>query len=103
MSPTPQELSVATNALRAESATWTRESDEMSAVKTKIEGLEFSRLEGGIFQAIVGPHTELVEKMATLTGQASQRFEEVASTLILCADTYEAEDLAGKHNLDNLW
>lgn len=103
MSPTPQELSVATEALRTESGTWARQSDEMSAVKLKIEGLEFSRLEGGIFQAIVGPHTTLVEKMAGLTGQAATRFDEVASTLILCADTYEAEDRAGKHRLDNLW
>ncbi|MFE9789242.1 hypothetical protein ACFYO7_28070 [Nocardia salmonicida] len=103
MSPTPQELSVATNALRTESTTWTHQSDEMSTVKTKIEGLEFSRIEGGIFQAIVGPHTTLVGKMAALTNQAAQRFDEVASTLVHCADTYEAEDLAGKHKIDNLW
>lgn len=103
MSPTPQELSVATNALRTESSTWAREADDMTAVKAKIEAMEFSRIEGGIFQAIVGPHTALVQKMATLTGQASQRFDQVAEVLIVCADTYEAEDRAGKHNIDNLW
>ncbi|MFD3706888.1 hypothetical protein ACFWUP_27435 [Nocardia sp. NPDC058658] len=103
MSPTPQELSVATDALRTESVTWTGQSDEMSAVKTKIEGLEFSRIEGGLFQAIVGPHTNIVQKMAGLTGQAAQRFDEVASVLNLCATTYEEEDRAGKHRIDNLW
>ncbi|MFD3425308.1 hypothetical protein [Nocardia fluminea] len=103
MSPTPQELSVATDSLRTESGTWTHQSDEMSAVKLKIEGLEFSRIEGGIFQAIVGPHTTLVEKMAALTDQAAKRFDEVAATLNICAATYEAEDLAGKHRIDNLW
>ncbi|MDO3645681.1 hypothetical protein [Nocardia mangyaensis] len=103
MSPTPQELYVATNALRTEGVIWARESDTMTSLKTKIEELEFSRLEGGIFQAIVTPHTTLVEKMSGLANQASQRFDEVADTLIHCANTYEAEDRAGKHNIDNLW
>ncbi|MFI6172972.1 hypothetical protein ACIBCN_39770 [Nocardia sp. NPDC051052] len=103
MSPTPQELQVATGALRNEARTWTAEADTMGGLKTKIDGLEFGRVDAGIFQAIVDKHADLVHKLSGLCQEGSQRFEEVGSTLQICADTYDAEDAAGKHTFETLW
>lgn len=103
MSPTPQELKVATDALRTDARTWERQSDALEGLRTKISELEFGRLEAGLFQGIVSAHTKVVNKMSERCGQGAQRFDEIGDTLRYCADTYEAEDAVGKHRIDNLW
>ncbi|MGW0248009.1 hypothetical protein ACWDYH_15385 [Nocardia goodfellowii] len=103
MAPTAQEIKVATDSLRTDSKTWAAQSDAMDGLKTKISGLEFGRIEAGLFQGIVDAHTKLVNKLSTLCGEAGAKFDEVASTVQLCADTYDAEDAAQKHRIDNLW
>ncbi|APE38637.1 hypothetical protein BOX37_22565 [Nocardia mangyaensis] len=60
-------------------------------------------MEAGLFQVIVGANDELVPKVARLAEQAETSFDQVADTMIFCADTYQAEDEAGKHRIDNLW
>ncbi|MEV0299465.1 type VII secretion target [Nocardia sp. NPDC050710] len=98
-----QEVSVATDALRSEGKAWARESDTLDKVKSDIQSIGFNRVEAGVFQAIVSAHAEVVEKMTTLSGQAATSFDKVGQTLQTCADTYDAEDAAGKHRIDNLW
>ncbi len=98
-----QEVSVATDTLRKEGKVWMNESDSLEKVKGDIESIGFNRVEAGIFQAIVDAHAKIIEKMMTLSGQGAMRFDQVGEVLQKCADTYYAEDAAGKHRIDNLW
>ncbi|WP_433726059.1 hypothetical protein ACQP0C_32090 [Nocardia sp. CA-129566] len=103
MGADPQKLKVATGSLRSDAGLWDSKSTTMQELKTKIETLTFTRLEAGLFQVIVNANDELVADLASRSGEASQRFTEVANVLRVCADTYEAEDAAGKHRIDNVW
>ncbi|MGK8501026.1 hypothetical protein [Nocardia asiatica] len=94
---------VAVDSLRADAGVWNRGSATMSDLKGKMDALTFNRLQAGLFQLIVNANDELVTKMSDRSAEASQRFTEIADTLRFCADTYEAEDAAGKHRIDNLW
>ncbi|MEV6257580.1 hypothetical protein AB0L97_30440 [Nocardia sp. NPDC051911] len=103
MAPTAQEIKVATDTLRKDAAVWDRESATMSNLKSTVDGLTFGRLEAGIFQAIVDANNKLAIKISERCDQASKRFAEIGDTLMHCADTYDAEDAAGKHRIDSLW
>lgn len=98
-----EQLRVAVDSLRADAGVWNRGSTTMSDLREKIDALSFNRLQAGLFQLIVDANDELVTIMSDRSGEACQRFSEIADTLRFCADTYEAEDAAGKHRIDNLW
>ncbi|MFQ6328741.1 hypothetical protein ACLMAL_21755 [Nocardia sp. CWNU-33] len=103
MGADPQKLKVATDSLRNDAHVWEEKSTAMSSLATKIQMLTFTHLEAGLFQVIVGANDDLVTNLASRSGEASQRFTDVAGVLRVCADTYEAEDAAGKHRIDNIW
>ncbi|MFD3506820.1 hypothetical protein [Nocardia sp. NPDC058666] len=103
MAPTSKQLEVALGALRQDATIWNTSATEMNGLNTSISELNFGRIEAGLFQGPVSAHEKLVEKLAARCREASGEFDEVGSTLLVCADTYEAEDLAGKHALANLW
>ncbi|MGW4714698.1 hypothetical protein [Nocardia sp. NPDC004260] len=99
----PGKFEVALDSLRADASVWARESAAMSDLGGRLDALRFNRLQAGLFQFIVDANDELVSKMSDRSAAASRRFAEVADTLRFCADTYEAEDAAGKHRIDNVW
>ncbi|MGY4098447.1 hypothetical protein ACW2Q0_02605 [Nocardia sp. R16R-3T] len=103
MGADPQKLKVATGSLRTDAGVWEGKSTTMSDIKTKIQKLTFTHLEAGLFQVIVSANDKLVTDLSSRSDEASQRFTEVANVLRFCADTYEAEDAAGKHRIDNIW
>lgn len=103
MGADPQRLRVATESLRNDADVWDGKSTTMSDLKTKIETLTFTHLEAGLFFTITSANDKLVTDLSSRAGEASQRFTEVANVLRVCADTYEAEDAAGKHRIDNVW
>ncbi|MFE9321310.1 hypothetical protein ACIHDR_00745 [Nocardia sp. NPDC052278] len=103
MGADPQKLKVATGSLRTDAGVWDGKSTAMSDLKTKIQTLTFTHLEAGLFQVIVSANDKLVTDLSSRSDEASQRFTEVANVLRVCADTYEAEDAAGKHRIDNIW
>ncbi len=103
MPPTPHDLAVATSALRTEAVVWEAQAAELARLASRIEALGFSRLEAGLFQAVVGAHTALVRHAAARCGEGVAEAAGVAGTLHAVADTYDAEELAGEHRLRNLY
>jgi len=103
MGADPEKLEVATGALRTDAGVWDGKATEMSQIKATIETLTFTHLEAGLFFTITSANDKLVEDLSGRAGEAAQRFTEVANVLRFCADTYEAEDAAGKHRIDNVW
>lgn len=98
-----EKLKVATGSLRNDAVRWDGKAADMSGVKAKIETLTFTHIEAGLFFTITNANDKLVNDLSGRAGEASQRFTEVAGVLRTCADTYEAEDAAGKHRIDNVW
>jgi Excreted virulence factor EspC, type VII ESX diderm len=101
--PTPDEVSVATNTLRSEANQWDEQAGRLGALSTKVAGMEFGRLEAGLFQMMVGPYNDVVRVVAQRCGQGSTAMTEIAATLRNVANTYDAEDAAGAHRITNIY
>jgi hypothetical protein len=92
--PDGGQVSVATNTLRSEAAEWDTESGQMAALAATTSGMEFSRLEAGIFQLMVGPYDTLVQAVTERCREATTAMADIGTALHGVADTYDAEDKA---------
>lgn len=101
--PTPQEVAVATAALRTEATEWENQSTVIAAVATKVAGMELGRIEAGLFQLVVSPYNEVVYAVAARCREGQTAMTEIATTLRAVADTYEREDDSNAHRIHNLY
>lgn len=103
MAPTPDELMVATGALRTEAGVWREQSGTLTGIAATVGALDFSGIEAGIFQIVVVAHRELVEHVAARCAEGGVETARIADTLNLVADTYEQEERRNEHALRNLY
>jgi hypothetical protein len=103
MPPTPQEVQVATDALRAEASVWLHHSDQMHAIAHNAEGLRMGRLEAGLFQLVVSAYDAAADQVTARCREGQQRMAEIATTLRHVADTYDAEERDNVHRFTNLY
>ena len=101
--PSPQEVAVATNALRNEAGEWNAQSATMSDLARRTAEMEFGRLEAGLFQLMVGPYNDVIQAVTARVGEGTVTMSEIASTLRSVADTYDAEDKASMHRIKNVY
>jgi len=101
--PGPEEVSVATNALRGEAGEWDAQSATIGPVGTKVAAMEFGRLEAGLFQLMVGPYNDVIHAVAARCKEGASAMTEIANTLRSVADTYDAEDTASEHRIRNVY
>lgn len=101
--PNPEQVSVATDALRTEAGEWDTESAALRELSTRVAGMEFGRLEAGLFQMMVGPYNDVIHAVAARSGEGTAAMTEIAGTLRQVADTYDAEDLAAMHRIKNVY
>ena len=101
--PGPEEVSVATDALRSEAGEWTAQSATIGTVGTKVAAMEFGRLEAGLFQLMVGPYNDVIQAVAARCQEGATAMTEIADTLRDVADTYDAEDRASAHRIGNIY
>ena len=101
--PTPEQVSVATEALRREATQWDEESGNLWTLGGRVAEMEFGRLEAGLFQVMVGPYNDVIRAVAARCAEGSTAMSEVAGTLRTVAATYEAEDEAGAHRIKNVY
>jgi hypothetical protein len=101
--PTPQQLEVATDALRADAGVWGAQSAELHTIQVMVGDLTFSRLQAGIFQVLVSVNDDLAALVITRCSEGRIQLEAVASTLRAVAGTYDAEERANEHSLRNLY
>lgn len=95
--PSAEQVKVATNALRTEAKTWDEQSSVMNTLSTKVAGMEFGRLEAGLFQIMVGPYNEVVSAVSSRCREGTAAMKEIGGTLRTVANTYDAEDKAAEH------
>lgn len=101
--PTPEEVSVATNALRTEAGEWDEQAGRLSTLSGNAAGMEFGRLEAGLFQMIVTPYNDIISAVSARCAEGAAAMKEIAVTLRNAADTYEAEDQAGAHRISGIY
>lgn len=105
MAPTHEEVVVACNALRSDATKWSTASDEMATASTSAAGLVLGRAEFGFAAEGHGVDTAyktLQDRIAHLLSGADGEFDKIAAALRASADTYEAEDAAGAHEMDSV-
>ena len=98
-----EQVSAATNTLRAEASEWDTQSSVVNSLSAKIAGMEFGRTEAGLFQLMVGPYNEVIHALAARYGEGATAMTQIGATLRAVADTYEQEDQAGAHSIHNLY
>jgi hypothetical protein len=101
--PSREQVTVATDALRNEAREWDTQSTELSSLSTRVAGMEFGRLEAGLFQMMVGPYNDVIHAVAARTAEGATAMTEIATTLRNVADTYDAEDKAAMHRMKNIY
>ncbi|GGL11845.1 hypothetical protein [Mangrovihabitans endophyticus] len=101
--PSPHQVTVATDALRTEATEWTTQSTALDDLATHVAGMEFGRLEAGLFQLMVGPYNDVIHAVSARCREGGTAMNDIAATLRHVADTYEAEDHANAHRLRNIY
>jgi uncharacterized protein YukE len=104
MPPTPQQIAVALDALRADADRWADAAATMHAAAAladaqKVDAAAFS-FAG---QAVAAAYEGLRVKLVTLIGQCASNFDSVAAALRASADAYEADEAAGAHRMQNIY
>lgn len=101
--PTPQEVKVATSALRTEATEWDGQSAAIGGIAAKVGGMELGRVEAGLFQLVVSPYNEVVQAVQARCQEGQVAMPEIATTLRAVADTYDREDDNNAHRIRNLY
>lgn len=97
--PTPEEVSVATNALRGEAGLWDEQAGRLRALSGTASGMDLGRLEAGLFQMMVEPYNQVIRAVSARCAEGATAMTEIAATLRTVADTYDAEDRDGAHRI----
>ena len=101
--PSAAEVIVQTGVLRTEAGVWDRQAGQLAALSAKVAGMEFGRLEAGLFQVMVGPYNEVIHAVAARTGEGATAMTQIGQTLVEVAGTYEDEDKANEHRIRNVY
>lgn len=101
--PGREQVTAATAALRHEARDWDDQSTAIAAIAAEVAGMEFGRIEAGLFQIIVSPYNDVVRTVADRCREGEAAMREVASTLRDVANTYEQEDLNNAHRIRDLY
>ncbi|MEU6206087.1 type VII secretion target [Micromonospora musae] len=101
--PSRGQVTVATNALRTEAGEWDQQSAAISAIASKVAGMQLGRVEAGLFQLIVSPYNDVVQHVTQRCREGQAAMTEVASTLRKVADIYDEEDRNNAHELRKLY
>jgi hypothetical protein len=104
MAPTPEQITVSLDALRADADQWTAAAGTMAAAAAAADG---QKVDASAFsfagQAAAAAYEDLRLKLAGLLHQGGVRFDSIAGALRASADAYEADEASGAHRLQNIY
>jgi hypothetical protein len=105
-SPTPQQISAATAALRADAASWARAAAQMSAAgaagaRLDLSALHFSYL--GDKVGLTDAYQALQSRLVRLCGEAAQTFDQLAASLRKAADGYDDDEAHAVHRMRGIY
>ena len=104
MRPTPKQITVSLEALRADADQWTGAAGTMNTAAGKAD---LQNLDAAAFsfagQAAATSYERLRGRMAQLMHQGASTFDTIAGALRASADAYEADEAAGAHRIRNVY
>ncbi|HWM04411.1 MAG TPA: hypothetical protein VNP92_18905 [Actinophytocola sp.] len=106
MAPTPDQYQVALAALRDDADKWEQCGNDLGAAKATAEGLDLEALHFSYVADKLGVTTMYAEfqaKMVRLLGEGQTMSGNVATALRNSAQTYQDEEDAGVHRMNNIW
>jgi hypothetical protein len=106
MAPTPDQYSLALAALRDDATQWTSCADDLAAAKSSADGLDLEALHFSYIADKCGVtqlYADFQAKMVRLLGEGEQMSRGVAEALLASAQTYQREEEAGVHRMNNVW
>jgi hypothetical protein len=104
MAPTPQQITVALDALEADAVMWTEAATalhEAAAIAADLRADPAAFSFAG--EAVAGRYESLRAKLAELVKAGADNFDAIAAALRASAATYMAEEEAGVHRMLNVY
>jgi hypothetical protein len=104
MAPTPKDITVALDALRADADRWAAAAMELhdAAAEANARAIDPAAFSFAGHAAAVA-YEALRVKMAGLIDQGARNLDSVAAALRASADAYEADETAGVHRMQNIY
>lgn len=106
MAPTPDQYQAALSALRDDAARWEQCAGDLGAAKATADGLGLEALHFTYIADKLGVtaiYQEFQSKMSRLLGEGEAMSTGVAAALRESARTYQQEEEAGVHRMNNVW
>ncbi len=106
MAPTPDQYQAALTALRDDATQWQGCSDDLAAAKSTADGLDLEALHFSYIADKLGLtqlYQDFQAKMVRLIGEGETMTAAVSAGLLKSAQTYQAEEEAGVHRMNNVW
>ncbi|MPZ79319.1 MAG: hypothetical protein GEV28_02565 [Actinophytocola sp.] len=106
MAPTPEQYQAALSALRDDADTWDKCAQDLGTIKGTADGLTLDAFDFSYLADMLGMTTlyqEFQHKMARLLGEGETMSTGVAAALRASAQTYQDEEDAGVHRMNNIW
>lgn len=106
MAPTPDQYQVALDALRDDADKWEQCGADLGAAKATAEGLDLEALHFSYVADKLGVtalYQQFQAKMVGLLGEGQTMSGNVATALRNSAQTYQQEEEAGVHRMNNVW
>jgi hypothetical protein len=106
MAPTPDQYALALAALRDDAKQWQDCSTDLAAMKTTADSLDLEALHFSYLADKLGVtqiYQDFQSKMVRLIGEGETACTNVANALLTSAQTYQQEEEAGVHRMNNVW
>lgn len=106
MAPTPDQYEAALDALRDDAEKWEQCGSDLGAAKTTAEGLDLEALHFSYIADKLGVtalYQQFQAKMVGLLGEGQTMSGNVATALRNSAQTYQQEEEAGVHRMNDVW
>ena len=101
--PTPGEIRASTDAMHVEAGVWFTAAGQLQETAARARALTIDHYDGAVFQEFIEEHNAAVDQVAALCRSGYTQLNDVGFALGDVADTYQAEEDANLHAMNNLY
>ena len=104
MAPTPDQITVALDALRDDTELWDGGADELRSAASQAGAMALPPAAFSFAgQAVLASYEQLRIKAVELLRGGAANYDDIASALHQSADAYEADEAAGAHRMSGIY
>jgi hypothetical protein len=101
--PTSGEIRVSTGAMHTEARVWSTAAEQLHATAAQARALVIDHYDSQVFREFIEEHNAAADQVAALCQSGYTQLNDVGFTLDDVANTYQAEEDANVHAMDNLY